>query len=98
MIEFKVEGMSCGHCVAAVTRAAKEVDASAGVQVDLAAGRVRVDSTAGADAFARAFGEAGYPAVVAAVDAAAGAASQAVARQGGCGCGGARQGGCGAAA
>lgn len=88
MVEFKLEGMTCGHCVAAVTRAAKEVDPQAGVQVDLAGGRVQVDSAVDAQSFARAFEEAGYPA----------AAASAPARAGGCGCGGGRKGGCGAAA
>lgn len=96
MIEFKLEGMTCGHCVAAVTRAAKEVDAAAGVQVDLAGGRVQVDSAVGVDAFARAFGEAGYPAAV--VSTVAAAAVAPAVRTGGCCCGGARKGGaCGSA-
>ena len=42
-IEFKVEGMSCQHCVSAVTNAIRERDAGAQVQVDLAAGKVVVD-------------------------------------------------------
>ena len=44
MAEFKVEGMSCQHCVAAVTRAIHEIDAAAQVQVDLEHGRVVVAS------------------------------------------------------
>ncbi|WP_199032140.1 heavy-metal-associated domain-containing protein, partial [Ralstonia sp. ASV6] len=35
MTTFSVEGMSCGHCVSAVTRAVQQVDAAASVQVDL---------------------------------------------------------------
>ena len=37
MIELRVEGMTCGHCVSAVTRAVKALDPEAHVQVDLAA-------------------------------------------------------------
>lgn len=35
MIELHVDGMTCGHCVSAVTRAVKSVDPQANVQVDL---------------------------------------------------------------
>lgn len=45
MQEFKVQGMTCAHCVSAVTRAITEADPQARVQVELAAGRVEVDST-----------------------------------------------------
>ncbi|MDH4324284.1 MAG: heavy-metal-associated domain-containing protein [Betaproteobacteria bacterium] len=62
MIELRVEGMTCGHCVSAVTRAVKAVDPQANVQVDLGAGRVRVDSRSSADALGKAIAEAGYPA------------------------------------
>ena len=59
-IEFKVEGMSCQHCVSAVTNAIQERDAAAHVQVDLAAGKVSVDSTATVDALKDAIDDAGY--------------------------------------
>ncbi len=61
MIEFQVEGMSCGHCVKAVTQAVQEVDAAASVVVDLAAQQVRVESTADRAALAGAIAEAGFP-------------------------------------
>jgi len=61
MIEFKVEGMSCQHCVAAVTRAIREKDGSAQVQIDLASGRVSIESTQPADALRTAIDDAGYP-------------------------------------
>ena len=60
MIEFKVEGMSCQHCVAAVTQAIREQDESARVQVDLAAGRVSVESGRPAEILRAAIDEAGY--------------------------------------
>ncbi|RKT24376.1 copper chaperone [Paraburkholderia sp. RAU2J] len=59
-IEFKVEGMSCQHCVTAVTNAIRAHDAAAQVQVDLASGRVVVDSAQPVDAMKAAIDEAGY--------------------------------------
>ncbi|MEQ5837826.1 heavy-metal-associated domain-containing protein [Paraburkholderia acidicola] len=59
-VEFKVEGMSCQHCVAAVTQAIREQDAAADVRVDLAAGRVAVDSQQTPDVLKAAIAEAGY--------------------------------------
>lgn len=44
MIGLDVQGMSCNHCVMSVTKAVKALDARAEVKVDLAAGRVEVDS------------------------------------------------------
>ncbi|MGF6936322.1 copper chaperone [Paraburkholderia sp. UCT70] len=59
-IELHVEGMSCQHCVAAVTSAIREHDAAAQVQVDLATGRVLVESAQPVDALKAAIDEAGY--------------------------------------
>ncbi|OLU32164.1 copper resistance protein CopZ [Pseudomonas sp. PA15(2017)] len=42
---FKVGGMTCAHCERAITGAVQEIDASAQVQVDIAAGEVRVHTT-----------------------------------------------------
>lgn len=58
--EFQVEGMSCQHCVAAVTRSIHEIDADAKVQVDLEHGKVVVASTETIDALREAIDEAGY--------------------------------------
>ena len=44
MQTFKVDGMTCGGCVAAVTRAVQAVDKDAKVDVDLASKTVKVDS------------------------------------------------------
>jgi copper chaperone len=60
MIELKVTGMSCQHCVGAVTRAVHEVDAAAAVNVDLAAGRVTIDSTGAVALFRVAIEDVGY--------------------------------------
>ncbi|WKB51981.1 heavy-metal-associated domain-containing protein [Eleftheria terrae] len=57
---FQVEGMSCGHCVQAVTRAVQALDARAHVQVDLSQGRVEVDSEQAREALARAIADEGY--------------------------------------
>ncbi|GCB04742.1 heavy-metal-associated domain-containing protein [Ralstonia sp. SET104] len=58
---FAVTGMSCGHCVSAVTRAVQQVDAGANVQVDLDKQTVAVTSSASADAVKAAIEQAGYP-------------------------------------
>ena len=62
-IEFKVEGMSCQHCVSAVTSAIRERDAAAHVQVDLAAGKVSVESSASVETLKDAIDDAGYTVV-----------------------------------
>lgn len=46
---FNVQGMTCGHCVRAVTNAIKADDPAADVQVDLAKGEVRVQSVLAAE-------------------------------------------------
>ena len=61
MMEFKVEAMSCGHCVAAVTEAVKAVDPQAQVEVDLGTHTVRVETPSARDVVAKALSEAGYP-------------------------------------
>jgi len=60
MIEFNVEGMTCQHCVAAVTRSIHEVDADAKVTIDLPSGSVCVDSEKSAVPFEQAIDDAGY--------------------------------------
>ncbi|HEY5801064.1 MAG TPA: cation transporter [Burkholderiaceae bacterium] len=61
MYTLQVEEMSCGHCVAAVTKALQALDADARVHVDLASRRVEVDTRAPVDAVKEAIEEAGYP-------------------------------------
>ena len=41
---FTVTGMTCGHCVRAVTAAVTQRDVGATVRIDLATGRVEIDS------------------------------------------------------
>lgn len=62
---FNVQGMTCGHCVKAVTRAIQEKDAAAQVEVDLAARQVRVQSVLEAPQLLAAIREEGYEAQVA---------------------------------
>jgi copper chaperone len=57
---FDVQGMTCGHCVKAVTRAVQAVDPAAKVEVDLPGGRVTIDSGADRDRLAAAIRDEGY--------------------------------------
>lgn len=57
---FQVQGMSCGHCVKAVTQAIQKLDPQARVSVSLDQGRVEVDSAAEREALAQAIREEGY--------------------------------------
>ncbi len=58
---FDVQGMSCGHCERAVTQAVKSVDPTAQVKVDLAGGKVQVESAQPREAIAKAIADEGYP-------------------------------------
>jgi copper chaperone len=60
MIEFLVEGMSCAHCVNAVTTAIHALDPAASVDVDLGIQRVRVQSDLDRFELAQALVDAGY--------------------------------------
>ena len=59
---FNVVGMTCGHCVSAVTSEVSKIDGVTKVEVDLPSGVVSVESDrpVDADAFAAAVDEAGY--------------------------------------
>jgi copper chaperone CopZ len=59
---FTVNGMTCGHCVAAVTEEVSRIDNVTSVEVDLPTGAVTVRSTGPVDPVARAAAvdEAGY--------------------------------------
>jgi copper chaperone len=60
MIELKVEGMTCDGCVRSVTRAVQKADPAARVDVDLAKGLVRIETSAPRDSFTDAIEAAGY--------------------------------------
>ena len=65
MHTFNVQGMSCGHCVKAVTQAIIALDASARVDVDLPTGKVTVDSREAPEPLLEAIREEGYSAEIA---------------------------------
>ncbi len=60
MIQLKVTGMTCAHCVRAVETAVRGVAPDAHVAVDLAAGTVTVDGQADPAAVRAAIVEEGY--------------------------------------
>lgn len=62
MQRFKVTGMTCQHCVRAVTDAVRGVDPGAVVAVDLDAGQMTVQGTASASRIAEAVAAEGYAA------------------------------------
>ena len=59
---YTVTGMTCGHCVRSVTEEVGRIEGVTKVDVDLASGRVTVESEGPVDdtAFAAAVDEAGY--------------------------------------
>lgn len=57
---FDVQGMSCGHCERAVTQAVKALDPAAQVKVDLASGKVEVQTAQPREAIAKAIADEGY--------------------------------------
>jgi copper chaperone CopZ len=60
VLELTVNGMSCGHCVSAVTKALQELDPQAKVAVDLASHRVSVETGASRERVVAALVDAGY--------------------------------------
>ena len=62
---FNVQGMSCGHCVKAITQALQAKDPAASVRVDLAAKEVGVESALTTEQVIAAITEEGYDAKVA---------------------------------
>ncbi|RMR13584.1 heavy-metal-associated domain-containing protein [Pseudomonas syringae group genomosp. 3] len=62
---FTVQGMTCGHCVRAVTEAIKNGDPAAEVQVELASKQVKVQSSLSPEQIIGLIGEEGYQAQLA---------------------------------
>ncbi|KAA8696223.1 MULTISPECIES: heavy-metal-associated domain-containing protein [Pseudomonas] len=62
---FSVEGMTCGHCVRAVTQAVQAKDPAASVNVNLAAKEVGVESRLSPDEVISLISEEGYSAKLA---------------------------------
>ncbi|OPG74244.1 copper resistance protein CopZ [Pseudomonas ogarae] len=65
MHTFIVQGMSCGHCVKAITQAVQAKDPAADVRIDLGTKTVQVQSSLPADAVVEVIKEEGYEATVA---------------------------------
>ncbi|BBY52140.1 putative metal-binding protein [Mycolicibacterium arabiense] len=57
---IEVSGMTCGHCVSAITSAVSALPGVTGVDVDLQAGSVRIEGTPDAGAVTAAIEDAGY--------------------------------------
>ena len=57
---FTVEGMTCGHCEKAVTKALPALDAKAKVVIDRLQNTVQVDSEKNREALAQAIADEGY--------------------------------------
>ncbi len=66
MLKLKVSGMTCGHCVSAVTRAVKSVPSVQDVAVDLQRGEVTVGGNPDERAVRAAITEEGYEVLAAA--------------------------------
>ncbi|MGJ7579801.1 heavy-metal-associated domain-containing protein [Variovorax sp. RHLX14] len=82
MIAFDIQDMTCGHCVATITRAVAAVDDRAAVRFDLPTHRVEIESsTASAQALSQSIQDAGYTPVAASSTPAAAASKK------GCCCG-----------
>ena len=61
MLTYRVEDMTCGHCVGAITRAVRAADPGAKIEVDLGQHLVRIESVEAEDRkLMEAITEAGY--------------------------------------
>lgn len=65
MLRYHVNGMTCGHCVQAITRAITALDPTAKVAVDLRQKLVTAETGASERAVADAIRNAGYEATAA---------------------------------
>ncbi|HVP08888.1 MAG TPA: heavy-metal-associated domain-containing protein [Burkholderiales bacterium] len=60
MIEIKVPDMTCSHCSSTITKAVKDLDPAATVDISLPDHLVRVESKASKDALLHCIADAGY--------------------------------------
>ncbi len=60
MIELTINDMTCGGCVASITRVVKALDPDAVVNADVATKRVNITSVIDTDAVVAAIANAGY--------------------------------------
>lgn len=58
--EFKVDDMTCGHCVSRITKSLHAFDRDAKIAIDLASRTVAVDGAADRDDYAAVIHDAGY--------------------------------------
>ena len=58
--EYKVDGMTCGGCVASVTRALEKALPSVKIEVELEPGTARIEGSHEASAVERAIEDAGF--------------------------------------
>jgi copper chaperone len=63
-MELEVKDMTCGHCAGVITKAVRDVDAQAKVDIDVAARTVRIESAYGTADLLSVIQEAGYTASV----------------------------------
>lgn len=61
MQEFHLPDMTCGHCVATITKTVQALDPQAQIQTDLPTHQVRIDTQTSRDALIASLTEAGYP-------------------------------------
>jgi len=66
MTELKIDGMTCGHCVAAVKKALEKVPGVTAARVELEAGRAQVEGDPSLAALLAAVQDEGYQAAPAA--------------------------------
>lgn len=60
MIELTINDMTCGGCVASITRVVKGLDPNARVEADVGAKRVKISSVIKSEAVIAAISDAGY--------------------------------------
>jgi copper chaperone len=63
MIEFKIDAMSCGHCVKSITETVQTLDPKATLTTDLESKKVSINSQLDSAVLKAALTEAGYPPV-----------------------------------
>jgi copper chaperone len=59
-MEIRVDDMTCNHCVSTITKAIKDADANASVDIDLKSHLVRVAGATDAEDIVEAIRDAGY--------------------------------------
>jgi copper chaperone len=63
-MEIRVDDMTCNHCISTITKAVKDADSNASIDIDLKNHLVRVAGAADADDIVNAIRDAGYTPVL----------------------------------